>query len=127
MSTIETVVKELKKKIRATRAVVVARYVKEEAKTHGKGKSKAEAKVNGKAHEDQEMQDVDMEDAQPLPQFDEMKIELANAGNTPAASKGKGKAPWSSVTFLTREVRRETTRRIRRIRRMTTKSGRTSS
>jgi hypothetical protein len=99
LSTIEAAVEELKKKIKSTRTVVIARYVKEDAKGQEKNKGKAEVKgkagtkVNEKAQEDQEMQDVEMDDGQALPSLDEMEVELTNAGNAPAASKGKDKAP----------------------------------
>ncbi|KAH0285225.1 hypothetical protein M436DRAFT_61226 [Aureobasidium namibiae CBS 147.97] len=96
MSTIEAAVKELHKKVKSTRAVVVARYVKEEAKGQGENKRKRNSKADTDADDDQ-MQDVNMEDADAMPSLKEMDTELTAAGSAPASSKedtkGKGKAP----------------------------------
>jgi hypothetical protein len=83
MSAIEAAAAELKKKVKSTRGVVVARYTKEEAKNHEKS--------NGKANEDQEMEGVEMEDANPVSSFKDMNKEPTTASNAPAASKTNDK------------------------------------
>ncbi|KAH0167248.1 hypothetical protein KCU67_g3960, partial [Aureobasidium melanogenum] len=100
LSTIEAAVEELKKKVKATRAIVTARYANEQAKDEGKGKGKA------KVANDYEDEDEEMEDAEEytMSSLNDMNTELTAAGNAPAAvkNKGKGKAPveFGGISFV---------------------------
>ncbi|KAG9512958.1 hypothetical protein KCU93_g10213, partial [Aureobasidium melanogenum] len=71
---------------------------KEQGKKKNKRKGKAIANINNKVEEDEEMQDVDMEDEQTMPLFNDMNVELTAAGNAPAAVREKEKGK-SSVKF----------------------------
>jgi hypothetical protein len=93
MSTIETAIEEWKNKVKTTRTVVVARYVKEENK-----EAKANKKADGKSNEDQEKEDVEMKDTDIMSSSKDVSTRLTASGNTSAASMATGKRKGTVLT-----------------------------